>query len=101
MNSINNKPTSNTTAINRRSTNANRQEKLPKSDVQVAKPSKPTKWVQLRIIPIWLRIIIIAALAIAVMIVGYNIGYSVVGDGESSDKFATLRHMLDIINGKE
>ena len=66
-------------------------------------PSKPTRWVQIRIIPIWLRLIIVLVLAITAMLVGYNIGYSVIGDGSSDDTFSlsTWRHILDIINGKE
>ena len=65
-------------------------------------PTKPTRWVQIRIIPIWLRIILVLVLAIIAMLVGYNIGYSVIGDGSSEDTFlSTWRHILDIINGKE
>jgi hypothetical protein len=74
-----------------------------KNEEQDDAPKKPTRWVQIRIIPIWLRLIIVFVLAITAMFVGYNIGYSVIGDGSSDDTFSlsTWRHILDIINGKE
>ena len=107
MSGMDNKSSANTTAINRRTTSATRNEakqftngsneKKPPAE----KAAKPTRWVQLRLIPIWLRIIIVGVLAVVAMFIGYDIGYSVVGDGDSSNKVATLRHMLDIINGKE
>ena len=73
-----------------------------KNEEQDNAPSKPTRWVQIRIIPIWLRILIVIVLAIIAMLLGYNIGYSVIGDGSSDDTFlSTWHHILDIINGKE
>lgn len=73
-----------------------------KNTEQGTAPTKPTRWVQIRIIPIWLRLLIVFVLAITAMLVGYNIGYSVIGDGSSDDTFlSTWRHILDIINGKE
>lgn len=67
------------------------------------KDEKPTKWVQIRLIPIWLRIIIIIALIFIAAIVGLTVGYSVLGDGNSSDvlEWSTWQHLLDIVNGKE
>ena len=107
MNSVDNNASSNTTAINRRTTSATRNEVKQSVNgngdkkTPAEKPAKPIRWVQLRMIPIWLRIIIVVALVAVAMFVGYDIGYSVIGDGDSSNKVATLRHMLDIINGKE
>jgi hypothetical protein len=74
-----------------------------KNEEQDNASTKPTRWVQIRIIPIWLRLIIVLGLAITAMLVGYNIGYSVIGDGSSDDTFSlsTWRHILDIIKGKE
>jgi len=64
---------------------------------------KPTKWVQIRLVPIWLRVLIIIILLLFAVVAGLTIGYSVLGDGESSDvlKWSTWQHLIDIITGKE
>ena len=64
---------------------------------------KPTKWVQIRLIPIWLRVIIILVLLLLAVASGLTVGYSILGDGESSDvlKWSTWQHLIDIITGKE
>ncbi|WP_339175153.1 DNA-directed RNA polymerase subunit beta [Solibacillus sp. FSL R5-0691] len=64
---------------------------------------QPVGKVRLRLIPIWLRIIIVILLFLVAVILGLVIGYSVLGDGAASDvlKWETWQHLLDIINGKE
>ena len=64
---------------------------------------QPVRWVQLRLIPIWLRIILVAILFIAAGTIGITVGYSVIGDGDSGDalKWSTWQHLLDIMSGKE
>lgn len=64
---------------------------------------KKTIWVQIRLFPIWLRIIIVLLLVGASATVGMMIGYGVIGDGEPKDvlKWETWIHILDIIQGKE
>ena len=64
---------------------------------------KKTFWVQIRIIPIWLRLILIILLIGIVSIIGLRIGYSYIGDGNPEDvlKKETWVHILDIIKGKE
>ncbi|MFL0581088.1 DNA-directed RNA polymerase subunit beta [Solibacillus sp. FSL K6-1781] len=64
---------------------------------------QPVGKVRLRLIPIWLRIIIVILLFLVAVIVGLVIGYSVIGDGAAFDvlKWETWQHLLDIINGKE
>lgn len=68
----------------------------PQSDQQV-------RWVQLRLIPIWLRIILVIVLFIGVAVLGLTIGYSFIGDGEAGGalKWSTWQHILDIMEGKE
>ncbi len=80
----------------------------PAADLTAQKPSasrnpKPTKWVQIRLVPIWLRVLIIFVLLIVAVIAGLTVGYSVLGDGESSEvlKWSTWQHLVDIITGKE
>jgi hypothetical protein len=66
------------------------------------KTDQPIRWVQLRLIPIWLRIILVAILFIVVVAVGLTVGYSFIGDGETGDalKWSTWQHILDIMSGK-
>lgn len=64
---------------------------------------KKTFWVQLRILPIWLRIILFILLLAAVIVIGLRFGYGFIGDGNPADvlKKETWTHILDIIQGKE
>ncbi len=66
------------------------------------KTDQPIRWVQLRIIPIWLRVILVVILWIVMAGVGLTIGYSFIGDGQADDalKWGTWQHLLDIMNGK-
>ena len=80
----------------------------PTADQIVQKPKasrnqKPTKWVQIRLVPIWLRVLIIFALLFLAVVAGLTVGYSILGDGDSSDvlKWSTWQHLIDIITGKE
>lgn len=60
-------------------------------------------WVKIRLLPIWLRIILILLLLITVTVIGLIFGYSIIGEGESGDalKWSTWKHILDIMNGVE
>lgn len=64
---------------------------------------KPIRWYNLRLIPIWLRILLVLLLLIIATVSGLMIGFGVIGDGDASDvlKWETWQHILDIINGKE
>lgn len=77
-----------------------KQRKAEKAEV---KEQKQTWWVQIRLFPIWLRIILVSALIIGAMAAGLMIGYGYIGDGEPKDalKWTTWQHILDILNGKE
>jgi hypothetical protein len=56
--------------------------------------------IKIRMLPIWLRLIIIAGLIILSVILGALVGYSVIGNGEAIDVFqkATWTHIYEIIN---
>lgn len=73
-----------------------------KLETENTKPKK-TFWVQIRILPIWLRLVLIALLLAIVTVIGLRIGYSYIGDGNPGDvlKKETWTHILDIIKGKE
>ena len=92
-----------TTPIMRRGQSANESDADPIAHKPNASKNKQTKWVQIRLFPIWLRVIIIFALLIIAIGTGLTVGYSVLGDGESSEvlKWSTWQHLIDIIKGKE
>ena len=64
---------------------------------------KPVRWYSLRLIPIWLRIILVILLIVVAGASGLMIGFSVIGGGNAADvlKFETWEHILNIVNGVE
>ena len=104
-NSTNSNHTSDsTTPIMRRGKGANHSDTAQTAQKPNASRNKQsTKWVQIRLFPIWLRVIIILALLFIAIVAGLTVGYSVLGDGESSEvlKWSTWQHLIDIIKGKE
>ena len=58
------------------------------------------KRIRVRLIPIWLRIIIVLVLLAVCIIAGAAFGYSVLGDGQARDIFKTdtWKHMIDLVN---
>ncbi|MER2261921.1 MAG: DNA-directed RNA polymerase subunit beta [Psychrobacillus sp.] len=79
-------------------TQANKNE--PANDA--TEPTKQTKWVQIRMFPIWLRILIVVALIAVAVAAGLMVGYGVIGEGEPKDalKWETYQHIFDIKDGK-
>jgi hypothetical protein len=65
-------------------------------------PPKKQYWVQIRLLPIWLRVVIVLLLLTGAVLLGAFVGYSIIGDGDSGDVFKkeTWTHILDIIDGK-
>lgn len=78
---------------NRRRSTESEQETAPKKQF----------WVQIRLLPIWFRVLLVLLLLAGAAIFGAIIGYGYMGDGEPADvlKKETWTHILDIINGKE
>lgn len=58
------------------------------------------KRIKVRLIPIWLRLIIVAGLIFLMLIIGALIGYSAIGGGHPIDvfKISTWTHIVDIVN---
>lgn len=71
-------------------------------DKRDSKPKK-TWWVQVRLFPIWLRILLVLALLAAAATAGAMVGYGVIGDGNPKDalKWETWQHILDIMSGRK
>ncbi|RNF40005.1 DNA-directed RNA polymerase subunit beta [Planococcus salinus] len=78
-------------------------QKGAKQEPSAKKESKETWWVQIRLFPIWLRILIVAALLVLAIILGVMIGYGVIGDGSPADalKWETWQHIIDIMSGNK
>lgn len=57
------------------------------------------KRIRIRLIPIWLRLVIIAVLVAGSALLGVIVGYSVIGDGEAKDalKKSTWQHIIDLV----
>lgn len=57
--------------------------------------------VRIRLIPIWLRIIIVLVLLVLAIVLGTMFGYAGIGEGQASDVFKkeTWQHIFDIMNG--
>lgn len=75
------------------------QRKLDKAQESEA---KKTSWVQIRMFPIWLRILIILLLFIGAATAGLMVGYGILGEGTPKDalKWETYQHIFDIKDGK-
>ena len=73
-----------------------------KPNTQADRPQKKTRWVQIRLIPIWLRILLVLALLAVMAALGAMVGYGVLGDGSAGDalKWETWQHIIDIMRGE-
>lgn len=74
-----------------------------KEEAVSEKEPKKTWWVQIRLFPIWLRIILVLALVVLAAALGAMVGYGIIGDGEPRDalKWETWQHIFDIMSGKK
>ena len=70
-----------------------------KGNTENDKQPKSTKRVRLRLIPIWLRVMMVIVLFIMCTVIGAVIGYGVVGNGKVSDVFykSTWTHVVDLV----
>ena len=84
---------------------ARQQRRLEKEQEQIqeqAATTGTTKWVQIRMFPIWLRILLVILFLAGAAVIGLMVGYGVLGDGEPKDalKWDTYQHIIDIKDGK-
>ncbi|MDF2556864.1 MAG: DNA-directed polymerase subunit beta [Bacillales bacterium] len=56
--------------------------------------------VRLRLIPVWLRLVIISVVSVVAGLIGAYFGYVVLGDGKASEVFSpsTWHHIFDLVN---
>lgn len=62
--------------------------------------ASPKRKVRVRLLPIWLRIIVIIFIMAVSLLAGAVVGYSVMGDGKASNTFKkdTWTHIVNLIN---
>ena len=75
------------------------QEKQDKKEKQ----ERPIRWYNFRLIPIWLRILLVVLFITIAGASGLMIGFGVIGGGNPTDilKWETWEHILNMINGIE
>ncbi|WP_210364468.1 DNA-directed RNA polymerase subunit beta [Bacillus sp. REN3] len=81
--------------------NKNNQEALTRDQVKEEKQSREKKKrIRVRLIPIWLRIIIVILLLGASIVLGAMFGYAVMGGGKAKDVFekSTWTHIIDLVD---
>jgi len=76
--------------------------KRKRSNKPEISPEQRKRWIQIRLIPIWARILLVLLLLFLATITGLMIGYGFIGDGEPMDalKWGAWQHILDLVNGK-
>jgi hypothetical protein len=64
--------------------------------------ARPRKFQRTRLIPIWLRLVIVLVLMMVSLASGAMIGYGVIGDGKPLDVFkrSTWQHIIDFVEKK-
>ncbi|MGE7875958.1 DNA-directed RNA polymerase subunit beta [Peribacillus muralis] len=62
--------------------------------------TKPSRRIRVRLLPIWLRLLIVIGLIFIAALSGALLGYSVIGGGHALDVFqkSTWTHIIDIVN---
>ena len=76
-----------------------KEEKVNTTEDNEQQSKRMPKWVQVRLFPILVRVIIVLALAGGSLILGLMVGYGIIGDGSPADalKKETWTHIIDIV----
>lgn len=74
-------------------------EQLKKEKLKNKPSMKEKRKIRIRLIPIWLRIIIVVIALVASLLAGVVVGYGVIGDGNPMDalKKSTWTHIIDLV----
>ena len=78
-------------------------QKKEKDAKKEQKLDKKIKKFRKRLIPIWLRIILVVLFSAVALAVGLMVGYGIIGEGEPMDalKWSTWEHIRDIVFKEE
>jgi len=87
----------------KRSRQASKKERRKRRRSEEEQQSRKEKKLKRRLLPIWLRLIIIFALCFIALLAGAMVGYGFMGDGQPLDalKKETWQHIIDIVLKEE
>lgn len=70
-----------------------------KQEQQLNQPEGKPKKIRIRLIPIWLRIVLVLLAIVLAVVIGCLVGYSVIGEGKPSEVFQkdTWSHIFDLV----
>jgi len=74
-----------------------------KAERKAAKKNEIPRLIRVRLIPIWLRLILVIAMVVGSLIGGLMVGYGVIGGGNPKDvlKKETWTHIVDLVVEKK
>ncbi|MED3623894.1 DNA-directed RNA polymerase subunit beta [Neobacillus thermocopriae] len=60
----------------------------------------PKERIRIRLLPIWLRLVLLVVFTVISLMAGAAVGYGVIGDGKVTDVFktSTWTHIIDLVN---
>lgn len=60
----------------------------------------PKEKIRIRLLPIWLRLVLLIVFTCISLMAGAAVGYGVIGDGKAADVFktSTWTHIIDLVN---
>jgi cytoskeletal protein RodZ len=84
-------------------TNQKTGKKSSSKEQRSKKKEKASKIGRRRVLPIWLRIILVLLFSAAALVIGLMVGYGVIGEGNPTDalEMDTWRHIWDIVTKTE
>lgn len=74
-----------------------------KKELEAQKETRPNRRIRIRLLPIWLRVLIVMLLIVLAVTLGAMFGYGVMGGGDAMEIFnkSTWTHILDLVNKEE
>lgn len=87
---------------NETETRAQKRAQEEKSENGNSSGKKRTRKKRIRLIPIWLRLLLIVIFAAVSLVAGLVVGFGVIGEGDPAEvlKVETWQHIIDIVNAE-
>ena len=89
--------------ISRDEAQTREQIKNQKQEKKAKREPSASKRIRIRLIPIWLRVLLVIVFTAVSLAAGVMVGYGVIGDGNPKDalKKSTWTHIVDIVTEKK
>lgn len=86
-------------AIETRAEHKNKKKQAKQEKKETRRARKKEKQYVRRIVPIWLKVLIVIVLSLFALMIGLIVGFSVFGDGNPLDvlKWETWQHIIDFV----